>query len=52
MGGFGRRRHRAYFRLSRALGLAYDDTHFGYFNAEQCRKALVVIEQIKNGGAN
>lgn len=45
-GGTGKRRHRAYLWLSKAVGVKLPDAHFGMFNASQCLKALDEIQAL------
>lgn len=45
----GVRRHRAYLWLSQQLGIDINDCHFGFFDADQCRRAMDAIETLAAG---
>lgn len=40
-------RYKAYVWLSRKMGISKDACHFGMFSAEQCLRALELIDQLK-----
>lgn len=42
------RRRAAYLWLANAMSLDFDDTHFGMFDADQCRIALVAIIALRD----
>lgn len=48
-GGRSARRGRAYVWLAHELGTVGRSTHFGYFTAEQCRRALTAIQRLIDG---
>ena len=41
-------RKQAYQWLSKEMGLSLELTHFGMFTVEQCRKAILLCENLKN----
>jgi|GEM_PF-4440116 len=48
--GRGRRRRNAYLWLSKKMKIPVDDTHFGMFDFDQCRRALVFIREFIASG--
>ena len=41
-------KNRAYYRLSKELGIKSEDCHFGHFNKEMLLKALDVMQEMGN----
>lgn len=44
------KRKDAYYRLSKALGIAFADCHIGMFDVETCRRVVAVVPSIAADG--